>query len=101
MDFSAVLKPVDCFGSQQQQEEEPAAAAVAACFSISRNQSQASLCQSLSYPSLAGSPRKKDWSLEERKKKKKKKKKKREEGRKGEERKGRNLGGQILSFFPL
>jgi hypothetical protein len=101
LDFSAVLKPVDCFGSQQQQEEEPAAAAVAACFSISRNQSQASLCQSLSYPSLAGSPRKKDWSLEERKKKKKKKKKKREEGRKGEERKGRNLGGQILSFFPL
>ncbi len=100
MDFTAVLKPVDCLGSQQQQEEEPAAAAVAACFSISRNQSQASLCQSLSYPSLAGSPRKKDWSLEERKKKKKKKKK-REEGRKGEERKGRNLGGQILSFFPL
>jgi len=98
LDFSAVLKPVDCFGSQQQQEQEPAAAAVAACFSISRNQSQASLCQSLSYPSLAGSPRKKDWSLEERKKKKKKK---REEGRKGEERKGRNLGGQILSFFPL
>jgi hypothetical protein len=86
LDFSAVLKPVDCFGSQQQQEEEPAAAAVAACFSISRNQSQASLCQSLSYPSLAGSPRKKDWSLEERKKRRRRRRREKKEGK---ERKGK------------
>jgi len=79
-----VLKPVDCFGSQQQEEEEPAAAAPAACFSISRNQSQASLCQSLSYPWLALPGRRTGvW----RKRRKKKKKKKEGEERKGKDRK--------------
>jgi hypothetical protein len=63
---------------------KPVAAAAGACFSISRNQSQTSLCQSLSYPWLALPGRRTGvW----RKRRRKKKKKKRQEGRKGEERK--------------
>ncbi len=95
LDFSGVLKPVDCFGSQQQQQQQllvPVSQSVETSpRPLSANPSRTPGCLSQEQGLESGG---KGGGGRRRRRRDKKEGKDRE----GEE---RNLGGQILSFFPL